>query len=378
MKTFFSSLIFGFFAAFLTAVYTTLTFAQASCSNYDANKALYDKFIDNYQSNKIAKVRLAIAAAKEYVQKYGSCNQYKDQVDYLKAAPSSLEKRIEKLEEKLEKAKRDDEFDASIKTANWDSTYQIGKDILADEPDQLDVILVLGSIGLDQAMKKPAVDRYNNDTIKYAKLAIQKINSGKTSKKFGAYQYTYKSKENALGWMNYTIGQIMFLRQSKNDASKKKEGLKYLYKASMFDSDVKKNPLLYGSLGDYYLSKAVKLGKEREALDPKVEENFEKIDNLFGLEKAYAERGVDAYARSYILAKTDKTATPAYKKLLYDRRLKPLYTFRFQKPLQEDGTPEENIDARINSYVTYITRTPLPNPTDEIIPILEKKMENSE
>lgn len=374
MKTFFSSLIFGFFAASLTASYTTSTFAQASCSNYDANKALYDKFIDNYQSNDIAKVRLAITAAKEYVQKYGSCTQYKDQVDYLKAVPPSLKKRIEKLE----KAKRYDKFNTSIETANWDSTYQIGKDILANEPDQLDVILVLGSIGLDQAMKNPSVDKYNNDTIKYAKLAIQKINSGKNSKKFGAYQYVYKSKENALGWMNYTIGQIMFLRQSKNDISKKKEGLKYLYKASMFDSDVKKNPRLYGSLGAYYFSEVVKLGEEREVLDPKVEENFEKIDNLFGLEKAYAERGADAYARSYFLAKIDKTATPKYKKFLYSRRLKPLYTFRFPKPLQEDGTPEENIDARINSYVVKITGTPLPNPTDEIIPILEKKMENSE
>ena len=375
MKTFFSSLLFCFFASFLTAAYTTSTFAQTSCSNYDANKVLYDKFIDNYQSNKIAKVRLAIAAAKEYVQKYGSCNDYKAQVDYLKAAPSSLEKRIEKLE----KTKRDNQFDTSIRKENWDSTYQIGKDILANEPDHLDVILVLGSIGLDQAMKKPAVDKYNDNTIKYAKLAIQKLNSGKTfkTKKFGAYKYAYKSKDNALGWMHYTIGRIMFLRQGENDPFKKKEGIKYLYKASMFDSSVKKRPSLYEALGTYYFSEAEKLGKEREALDPKVEENFEKIDNLIGLEKAYAERSADAYARAYQLVKESKVASPQYKKRLYGN-LKLLYKFRFQKSPQEDGAPEENIDARINSYVMEIIRTPLQNPTDEIIPILEKKMENSE
>lgn len=371
MKTVLRVLILGLFAAVFAATATTSTFAQDICADFDSNKTLYQKFLDNYQGTK-SQIDTAINAAREYVQKYAACSDFKAQVDYLKSAEPSLRARIKEIEEQEiadRRAERYDSFDRNMKAKNWNSTYRVGATILAEEPNKLDVILTLGSIGLDLALARPANDTYNRDTINYAKSAIQKLNSGMTSKNFGAYQFSYKTKDNALGWMNYTIGQIMFQRQGRSNPAIKEQALIYLYRASMANSETKALPALYGTLGDYYRSKVVEFGKKREVYDAKDEANFEKIDNLFGLEKAYAERGADAYARAYNLAKASKSATPAYRKLLLDS-LTALYKFRFSKTGEPDTGNEA---AKINTFVASVIAKPLPNPTSAVTPIIEKK-----
>ena len=69
---------------------------------------------------------------------------------------------------------------------------------------------------MDEAAVKQN-DTFNNKTIDYAKSAIKKIESGETSKKYGLEGYDYNTKDNAIGWMNYTIGYIEFYRQKKED-----------------------------------------------------------------------------------------------------------------------------------------------------------------
>ena len=63
----------------------------------------------------------------------------------------------------------------------------------------LNVILVLGSIGLDETLKNPRVLKYNDDTLKYARLSIQKLEAGKTSSKFGFGKFTYAVLTNPKG-----------------------------------------------------------------------------------------------------------------------------------------------------------------------------------
>ena len=371
MKTVLRVLILGLFAAVFTST-ATLTFAQDPCADLDANKALYQKFLDNYQSNNKTEINTAITAANDYVQKYGSCTEYKAQVDYLKAAPASLKERIKQIDAaalQAAKQKRYQAFNVALKGKDIDALYRSGAAILSGEPNLIDVVLVLGYAGVDQALKQPPVDTHNNETIKYAKMAISKLNSGATSKSYGALQYSFQSKGNAIGWMNYGIGQIMFQRMKM-----KEQALPYLYNAAQANSETKKQPGLYGTFGDYYLEKVIKLGVQRGLLDPKDKANFDKIDNFLGMEKAYAERGADAYARAFSLAKASKTATPAYKKVLFDN-LKKLHTFRFQKA---DEPTDDNADVKINAYVATVVAQPMPNPSSAVTPIIEKKPEPAE
>jgi len=63
MKTVFRVLVLGLFAAVIMTANTVLGLAQADCNDLKSNTALYQKFIDNYQSNDKAKIQIAINSA---------------------------------------------------------------------------------------------------------------------------------------------------------------------------------------------------------------------------------------------------------------------------------------------------------------------------
>src|SRR4029078_10785822 len=151
----------------------------------DEKTATYQKFLDNFKKTDIPSIKVALDAAKEYVAKYPDD---KEQVDYLTKWIPIGENKIKEIE----KQGRYGRFDTAFKASNFDEAYAAGQDILSTEPDNLDLILVLGSIGYDQSLKKN--NKYTDNTIKYANLAIQKINEGKASTNYGvAYpQFNFK------------------------------------------------------------------------------------------------------------------------------------------------------------------------------------------
>lgn len=383
MKTFGRVLGLGLLTFVLTAAMSIAVLGQDSIAE---KTALYEKYTANYAGS-IAQKRIAVAAGKEYIAKYGSNPDDKEIVDYLKSAIPAIEKAIEdelKAEaarkEAAEKQARYNRFDKSMTSKNWAATYKVGGEILAKEPNMLDVILVLGSIGLDEIGKNPPVDTFNDSTIKYARTAINKINSGVSSKKYGAYAYEYKSKDNALAWMNYTIGMIMNLRQG-TDPMKKKQSLKYLFAATKFNSDRKKEPLIYDRIGDWYYSKAsglvasrkVLLAKEKEliaqrnaapkeeqeALDKEIDSIQSQIDTALKVEYGYVDRAIDAFARAHQLVRTNTKAVTFKNRLMQD--IKDLYNFRYQKP-------EQKSDMVINAYLAGVMATPMPDPMSEVRP----------
>ncbi len=366
MKKVFRALVLGIFMVALTVGATTSTFAQD-----DGKATLYAKYTDNYAGN-MEQRREAIKAAKQYIEKYGSSADDKEIVDYLKSAIPALEQgikdeleQIEAAKKRAEKQARYNKFDSSFKAKDWDGVYQSGAEILAYEPDMLDVTLVLGSIGFDEIVKNPPIDKYNEITIKYAKKAIEMIEGGAKSKKFGAFIYEYDNANNAKGWMNYIIGMIMYHRQGKTDAAKKTEAVGYLFKATQIPSDKQKEPRTYGVIGDWYFDKALSLGQERAKLDKTEEANFKAIDDSVALERAYADRALDAYARAYNLAKADVKEPQAYKDGLL-KTINDLYNFRYLKP-------EEKTPAQVNMYIAGVMAKPMPNPLSAVTPIVEAK-----
>jgi hypothetical protein len=359
------------------------SFAQNPCEDADGIAALDKKFRDNFASTKtIAEWKIADEAGKQYLEKYGSCEPLKEFVDYLKGFLPKLEKRIKDKEHADEVAKIADRFLAGMKAKNWDDVYSAGKQLLAEDPEKYrDVEIVLGSIGLDETLKSPRVTKWNDDTLRYARQSLADLEGGKTFKatpgifvKDGA-NFQYKDKNDAIAWMNYTIGIIL-----SADKNNKKEGSVYLYKASQAATDTKSQPPVYQWIGAYYYDDAKTLIKEVDALAKEVkameadvkpadtpEVKQQKIDAIKAKADAFkakegilngtVERALDAYSRAYTLAPATADAK-AYKDSIL-KTITDLYSVRFAKP---DG-----LDAWVKTTVTK----PFPNPSTPIAPVID-------
>lgn len=363
MKTIFRFLALGILMAVFSAVTVTSSFAQGD--EAADKKKLYDTYIANYDKPEIDKKKIAIDAAKQYVEKYGANAADKEQVDYFKTAIPDLEKGVVE-QQKLEAAKIAGanqqklftRFDAANKSKNTADLFASGKEILAQKPDFLDVNIVLASAGFDQAIANPPVDTYNNDVINYSKAAIQQIEAGKPSvtKEYGAINYVYKDKDNALGWMNYNIGYIMYYRQNN-----KKEALPFLYKATQQNSATKSFPDIYRAIGAWYLDEAIKIDKDRKAkIVAAGDKDTDETLAMLSMQKGYADRAIDAYARAYKIAKDDKNSKKEFTDNLYSR-LKELYVFRY------DGKTEG-----IDQFVAAVQSKPLPDPSTAITPVKDE------
>ncbi|MEO7538823.1 MAG: hypothetical protein ABIV21_02265 [Pyrinomonadaceae bacterium] len=360
MKTIFRYVNVGLLFAAIATLGAVASFAQAPCDDAAGMAALDAKFRDNYAKG-IPERKMAVEAGKQYIEKFGECPASKDFVDYLKSYLPGMEKKIKDQEEAAATGALLKQFDDNLKTKNWNEVYAAGKQILAQKPDEYrDAELVLGSIGLDETAKSPKVTTWNEDTLKYAKMAIADLEANKTFKTYGVGAFKYKNKEDALGWMNYTIGYIYFF--DKND---KKQGLSYLYKATQLSSETKTNPVVYQSIGAYYFDEVRKLAGEVDVLakgqDPKDTEEVakQKVDAIkakVAMVNGTSEAAIDAYARAYDLAKKNPKTQKPYTDSLY-KTLQDLYNVRFGKM---DG-----FDAFIARTVTK----PMPNPLEPVKPI---------
>ncbi|MEO8074272.1 MAG: hypothetical protein ABI686_13620 [Acidobacteriota bacterium] len=356
MKTIYRVLVFGLLTMALTAVTATSLFAQDDpCTNVEAKQAVYKKFTDNFASKVLAQRKTAVEAGKEYVEKYGNCPDDKEIVAYLNKNVPVIEKGIAGEEANKVVEDRYNRFNTAIKAKNTADIYSVGKEILATDPNLVDVMLVLATAGYDQASAKTPDDKYNNEVINYATMAVQKIESGAKSVTgdYGVLTYAYKDKDNAVGWMNYIIGYIDYYRMSK-----KTEGLTYFYKASQASSTTKTNPFLYQTIGLYYRGEVVRLGEDIAAkLKANNNQANDEIKSLIAMQKGYADRAIDAYARAY---KLSDASNKQYKDGLYES-VKEIYTLRFEG--KTDG---------VDAYIANLTSKPLPDPASKVEPVVEE------
>jgi hypothetical protein len=366
MRTFYKTLVLGVFLAALAVA--SPTFAQDVCADLPANQALYDQYINNYKGT-LEQKKTAVKAGKEYIEKYGACEAFAQQVDYLKKAVPKKEEEVKNEEMAIAQKARYERFNTALKAKNTPEIFASGEDILKYEPDFLDLIITLATIGLDEAAVKQS-DTFNGKTIDYAKSAIKKIESGVTSKKYGLEGYDYDTKDNTLGWMNYTIGYIEYYRQ-KN----KESGLTDLYKATQYNSETKDRDFIYALIGDKYIEKADALNKEIVIIiDKEKKETFESKSKL-AMSKGYADRAIEAYAKAYEVAKANmnkekdaakKAKMKEYTDNLYST-LKGLYKFRYETV--ENPIPDTDLVTKLNSHIASVTSKPLTNPSTEVTPV---------
>lgn len=360
MKTILKQLLFG--SILLATVVGSAVIASAQTVDpCDKAAERYDEFSKLFVMTDKKSLETAIEKGKVLISINGSCEAQKDGLDFAKAELPKMETRLAAWNARIDKKALVDRFDKGLTAKNWDEVYASGKDILAKHGDEFRAVeLVLGSIGLDETRKTTPVTKWNDDTIKYAKQAIASIESGKTFKSWGVGEFDYKDKENALGWMNFTIGYIMTF-----DKKDKKEGAIYMYKVSQGTSKANADFAIYTSTAQYYverLNAEITKLKEMPAVDPADTDEVKKqkdedLKKQAAIMKGTADRALDAYARAY--AKAPSTAASKTFKDSLLKSFKDIYQIRYDKP---DGA-----DAMINTYASK----PFLSPTAPIVPVAD-------
>jgi tetratricopeptide (TPR) repeat protein len=278
---------------------------------------MYKKFVDNRVPNPTA----AYLAAKEYLQKY---QKDKDQyVDYL-----------QKWVMFYERDERKQQLPILINEKKFAEAYATGAKILADEPNYLRAQIDLGYAGYIASSNK--VDNFNADALKYARQAIQAIESGKSPTSWAPF----KGKDDTLAYLNYAVGYLT-LKANPELA------IDPLIKATQYDSDIRKTASTY-----YFLAAAYESGPYKtlsSAYQKTYADKPETPESKAALEKlnVIMDRIIDAYARAIANAASDPKTEQTRKEWL--AQVSNYYKFR------HDGS-----DAGLSEFIAAAMQKPLP------------------
>jgi hypothetical protein len=299
----------------------------------------------------------ALTTGKMIIEKFGSDELNKEVIDYVK-------KDSDKIAKEEPVCKRNAAYNKAYTDKDWPKFVPISKEIIAQEGDAalgFDVMLTLVSVGYNRSVVDK-IDTYNNDTLNYAKMALQKLNSGATSKNYGVFE-PFKTKENATSWMNYIIG-FYTNKAAASDPTKKKEALGYFYKATQTGTENKNDVSIYTNIGTWYFDEAARLDKEYR--DIRAANNNTDTDEgkaKLALARGYADRGIDAFGRARQIATANKATPKAIEAI--NKTLTDLYKFRFNIA-PEAKTPN------LESYVSGLLSKPMPDPSTDVTPVVEE------
>lgn len=322
MKLFVKGLIAAAFIAVLLSTFGSVAVAQGGAqvgpeTDDPVKIRIYMQFYDNHNTNRA----VAYQAAKDYIQKY---TKDKDQyIDYLT-----------KWVMFYERDERKRKLPGLINEKNFAEAYSTGAKILADEPNYLRAQIDLGYAGYLAASAKN--EAHNADALRYARQAIQAIESGKVPTEWAPF----KGKDDTLAYLNYAVG-FLTLKTTPDQA------IDALLKAAQYESDIKKTPSTY-----YFLAVAYESGpyktmsadfQTKYAGKPETPESKAALEKL----NVVMDRIIDAYARAIAAAGTDPKTEQSRKEWL--TQLTNYYKFR-----------HEGSDAGINEFIKAALLKPLP------------------
>jgi hypothetical protein len=367
MKTIFRYSTIAVLTAALIILGSVAIFAQdptpAStdpCSDAAGATALSDKVREIFAKKDLDSLKMRIDMGKQFLEKYGNCPSQEEFSTYLKTNTPKWEKAYSEEKDKVGKKALLDRFDTANKNKNWDEVYASGKEIIAKYPDEFSAVeLELGSIGYDELIDRQN-SKYSDQTLTYAKQSLADLEAGKQFKPgFGIAPFVYKSKEDAVAWMNLTIGSIYFIGQKNKQAA-----LPFLYKATLAPaaSDVSKNPNPYDFIGQYYFDEINKLVEQLKALhdDQKetdtpdvAKQKLDKYNALTAMLNGTAERAMDAFARAYTLG------------------TKPDYKTRMKKNVQDAYKVRFGKETGVDEWIAGTAKKPFVDPSTPVTPITD-------
>jgi tetratricopeptide (TPR) repeat protein len=366
MKTIFRFLSLAVLAAGFIAAGNTSGFAQDACADVDGQTALYTKFTGVYGKNDEASLTTAVESGKQFLEKYGACETVKEQADYLKKAVPALETQLKTVRERAATGALLKRFDTAVQSKSYDDAYVAGGEFISkfpDHPTTINLAVTLGQIGVAESYPPKKNYKYNNDTLKYAKMAIDQLNAGakpKADGTYGVFQFSCANKEDCISQLTYGQAFITYYAQDNKQAA-----LPIFYHVTQLPGSAKNNPAIYGTLGDYYFIDVKRLADEVQAKIKELQaapdadkpakdaEVKAKIAELNG----YAERALDYYSRAYKMTKDD-AASKAYKDGIYNQ-ITGIYNVR-------TGSSDK---AKVDAYIAQAVTKPLPDPTSPVTPV---------
>ena len=253
----------------------TETLVQDQCTQENKD-AWYATFRETYKTDQQPK---AYDAAKKYLT---ACTEETDITKYLKKWVGAYEKETRKI--KLPQLLYNDK--------NYAEAFKMGKEMLAEDPENLKVLVDLGYGGyLASTSNNPA---FNADAINYARKAIQMIESGKTLDNW----HPFPNQNEALAFLNYYIG-VTTLQQDPSAA------LTLLIKAANYESSLKKSPFTYDRIAAAY--ETGPYAKQSADYKAKYGGKDETPESKLALENInqVVDRMIDAYARAVAAAGSD-------------------------------------------------------------------------
>ena len=259
-------------------------FQDAACTE-EAKNALYASFrekrtTDQAKAYEDAKKYLACPATGEVTEAQQKI------IDYLKNFVTKYEDATKKITFR----------DLLYNKQKYAEAYALGKEILAAEPDNLQVLVDLGTNAyLLPPLKNPQLTAEGVD---YATKALAALDSGKTLEKWDPLG----SKDVAVAYLNYSIGTLTL---EKDPGS----ALKNLLKSAQFETPLKKSPYTYAYIaGAYETGPYAKLSEQYKAMYLGKDETPESKLMLANINQL-VDRMIDAYARAVALATDAKFAT---------------------------------------------------------------------
>jgi hypothetical protein len=293
--------------------------AQGPCSA-EAKLAVYNEFREIFKTNQ--------AKAYDLAQKYLACptNPGEESIaTYLK----------EKFVAPIDKARRAPKVSALVYEAkDYAKAFELGRQILAEEPENLRMLIDLGYGGYAAMTAKN--DSFSNEALGYVRKAIQAIEAGKAPESWAPY----KSKEDTLTYLYNALAHFTL----KTNPS---EALAQLIKAAQFESELKKDPWTYFFIAAAYeAGPYTKLSADYKA---RFEGKDESPESKLALENInqVVDRMVDAYARAVALAGTDPKH--AAKKTEWMDSLTTWYKYR-----------HKDSDAGLKEMIAGVMSKPLP------------------
>ena len=311
------------------------TSAQGECTE-EGKAALYTEFTTNRTTDS--------TKAYEAAKKYLGCSQQEDQYTaYLKKWVGLYEK----------EARKSKMLSLLYGDKKYAEALGLGKEIIADEPENLRVIIDLGYGGYLAAVSLKN-ESLNNDALANARKAIQMIESGKAPASWAPF----KGKDDTLAYLYDVVGRLSL---KDNPAA----ALSVFIKKAQFETDLKKDPWTYYFIAAAYESgpyaklsadyKACCEGKDETPQSKLLLENINQV----------IDRMVDAYARTVALAGTDpKYQTPKkdwmeglttwykYRHNQSDAGMNELIASVLSKPLPPEPTPLTSLPASASATST--------------------------
>jgi len=314
-------------------------FQDAACTE-EAKTALYQSFLKDLKADQ--------AKAYEEAKKYVACPASGEVTE----AQQKIIDYLKNFMTKYEAATKKSDYRVKIyNEKNYVVGYAMGKEILAAEPENLQVLVDLGANAYLLPPLKNA--QLTAEGLGYAQKALAAIDSGKTLDDWKPLA----SKDEAVAYLNYSIGALTL----EKDPS---AALKNLLKAAQFETLLKKSPYTYAYIaGAYETGPYAKMSEEYKRLYQGKDETPESKLMLANINQII-DRMIDAYARAVALATAaeykdvkvgwNESLTTWYKYRNSDKTdgMDQLVAGVLAKPLPPEPTPLTSLPATTPAVTT--------------------------